>query len=205
MTIPDLRNVRIDSERIYLREFLEADVDAMLDMHADAALARYQPTGVFDRAKVEGLLSQILDDASASPRTEYKLAAIWRETDQLVGMGRLGIDRDGRHRSAEIGGVAHPAWWGTGGSLIGSRLMLHLAFDSLKLHRVWAHLHRDNEAATMLAARVGFQREGVLRDHVLVGGEWWDAAVYSILETEWRPGKRPYLVAATADADRLPA
>ncbi|GAA1197158.1 hypothetical protein GCM10009675_10450 [Prauserella alba] len=63
--------------------------------------------------------------------------------------------------------------------------MLELAFGALRRHRVSAAVGPDNEASHAVVRRVGFTREGLLRDHVFTNGAWRDSVLYSILAGEW--------------------
>ncbi|WP_182450800.1 GNAT family N-acetyltransferase [Streptacidiphilus sp. P02-A3a] len=64
------------------------------------------------------------------------------------------------------------------------RLGLALAFEDLELHRVWAARAPLNTASDKTLLAAGFQREGVIREHVHIRGAWRDSPVYGILESE---------------------
>ena len=64
-------------------------------------------------------------------------------------------------------------------------LLAHL-FVGLKLHRVWFTIRANNERAMRSAERVGFVREGVLREHDQLEGQLVDVAVYGMLRREWK-------------------
>lgn len=67
--------------------------------------------------------------------------------------------------------------------------MLEFAFTNLELHRVTAAIGPDNHASLRVVDRLGFKREGVLRDHVFTNGSWRDSVLYSILSGEWAEGR----------------
>ena len=78
-------------------------------------------------------------------------------------------------------------------------LGLDRAFGDLGLHKVWAEVMADNDAALKILADVGFRREGYLRGHVLSGGKPRDVVQLGILDEEWRrlaPAARQRLVEA---------
>ena len=66
-----------------------------------------------------------------------------------------------------------------------SRLLLHYAFDSLGLNRVYLFTEVRNIAAQKLFERVGFKQEGVIRQDILSHGKFVDRFAYGLLREEW--------------------
>lgn len=52
--------------------------------------------------------------------------------------------------------------------------LLGFAFETLGLHRIEATYDPSNQRSTRLLQRLGFEVEGRLRAHLLIGGEWRD-------------------------------
>ena len=69
-------------------------------------------------------------------------------------------------------------------------LMLCEAFDRLKYRRVEWKCDSLNEQSRSAALRLGFQFEGVFRQHMIVKGRNRDTAWYSILDNEWADLKK---------------
>ena len=64
-------------------------------------------------------------------------------------------------------------------------LGLDQAFGVLSLHKVFAEVMADNDAAMKVQIGVGFRREGYLRGHVLKDGTPRDVVMLGILAKEW--------------------
>jgi len=64
-------------------------------------------------------------------------------------------------------------------------LGLDQAFGGLGLHKVWAEVMADNDAAMKVQTGAGFRREGYLRGHVLKDGAPRDVVMLGILAEEW--------------------
>ena len=62
------------------------------------------------------------------------------------------------------------------------------AFGELGLHRLEADIDPRNAASARSLARLGFRKEGTLRERWIVAGEVSDSDLYGLLGTEWRPG-----------------
>ena len=65
------------------------------------------------------------------------------------------------------------------------KLIKSLAFKSLGLNKLTteAYAHRSHHVAAIESA--GFTREGILREHAKVDGEWVDAVLSSCLQSEY--------------------
>lgn len=64
-------------------------------------------------------------------------------------------------------------------------LGLDQAFGTLGLHKVYAEVMADNDAAMKVQTGAGFRREGYLRGHVLKDGAPRDVVMLGILAEEW--------------------
>jgi len=69
--------------------------------------------------------------------------------------------------------------------------MLHYLFDEQRLHRVVIQCATGNHRSCAIPQRLGFSREGVLRQAERIGDRWLDLVTWSLLEDEWRRGAAP--------------
>ncbi|MDP1632099.1 MAG: UDP-4-amino-4,6-dideoxy-N-acetyl-beta-L-altrosamine N-acetyltransferase [Caulobacter sp.] len=74
---------------------------------------------------------------------------------------------------------------GRGAGRAAQVLGLDRAFGDLGLHKVWAEVMADNDAAMKVQIAAGFRREGYLRGHVLKDGAPRDVVMLGILAEEW--------------------
>ena len=65
------------------------------------------------------------------------------------------------------------------------RTALHFAFRELRLHKLSGEVLAHNDASLRFHEKLGFRREGVLRQHRLVNGEWQDYICFGLLAREW--------------------
>jgi ribosomal-protein-alanine N-acetyltransferase len=86
--------------------------------------------------------------------------------DTLIGSAGF-YDWDRRVGSAEMGYDLRPAFWGRGVMTEAATAILDHGFDGMGLNRVQVLVMPRNERSLGLAGRLGFVREGVLRDHGL--------------------------------------
>ncbi|HDR4537821.1 TPA: GNAT family N-acetyltransferase [Bacillus cereus] len=109
------------------------------------------------------------------------------ETSDAIGHISLG-QIDNINKSARIGKVLVGNTKMRGHS-IGKHMMkavLHIAFDELKLHRVNLGVYDFNTSAISCYEKIGFIKEGLLRDSKRVGETYWNLWEMSMLEYEWK-------------------
>ena len=64
--------------------------------------------------------------------------------------------------------------------------VLQVAFEELGMHRVSMRIAVGNTGSEKVAQKLGFTREGLLREELLVAGQWLDHSVWGLLEPEYR-------------------
>ena len=80
------------------------------------------------------------------------------------------------------------ASWGQGYATEAARALLDWAFGTFDLNRVQAETDTRNLASARVLEKLGFVREGTLREDCVVEGVVSDSWVYGLLRREWPPG-----------------
>lgn len=175
----------LTTARLRLRPLVEADADDLLAYRSLPEVCRYVPFEPMDRAAVAASLAgRWANRAITAERQGLILGAELAEIGRVVGDVNLWV-LSAEHRGGEIGWVFNPAHAGRGYATEAAHAVLHLAFDGLGLHRVVARVDARNEASLRLADRLGFRREGRLRDNEWFKGQWTDEIDFGVLEDEW--------------------
>lgn len=182
------RAVRADlpeltAERVRLRGFRADDLDDFYAVHADPEVMRYWSFPAWtQRSQAHARFASAM--AGRDPDKLLCWAIAERSDDRLIGGVTLfAIDRaQGR---AEIGYALRSDRWGRGLAREALPLALAHAFDTLGLRRIEADIDPRNAASCTLAERMGFMREGVLRERWRVAGELQDSALYGLLARDW--------------------
>lgn len=111
---------------------------------------------------------------------------IHSQTGDLVGVINLNDIIRGAFQSASLGYYAFQPLAGRGLMTEALRLVLHQAFDTLKLHRVEANIQPGNHASLALVRKCGFVCEGTSRRLLKVRGRWRDHQRWALLAEEFR-------------------
>lgn len=69
-------------------------------------------------------------------------------------------------------------------------LLIDRVFDQTDLHRLLASVTAGHEASIGVLRKLGFEREGCLREHYLIQGQFVDRLLFGLLRREWRNNSR---------------
>jgi len=64
------------------------------------------------------------------------------------------------------------------------RVLLEYGFDELNLHKIWTEIYDFDDKKNNLYKKVGFKRDGVLRDQYFYNGTWSNSLILSLINTE---------------------
>jgi RimJ/RimL family protein N-acetyltransferase len=179
----------LHTDRLRLRPFDEADADDLFALHSDGRVLRYWDSPPWtDRGRADRFLAACRQMAAEG--TGARLA-VERVLDGTF-IGWCGVTRwDPDHRSASLGYCFNEAAWGHGYATETARALLHWAYGAWDLNRVQAEADTRNVASARVLEKLGFVREGTLREDCVVRGEVSDSWVYGLLRREWRPPSEP--------------
>src|SRR5215207_1194559 len=173
----------IKGEKIILRPYRLSDLEPLLE-------GANEPTGhkltgtqtTFTRDDVERYLQRQIaaDDDS---RASFMIAL----PDDSRPVGEVVINQiDHVNNNANIRiAIFSPQDYGGGYGSEAMRLMVDYGFRTLKLHRIELDVFTFNPRAVHVYEKIGFKREGLLREVMFYDGEYHDAIIMSILEREW--------------------
>jgi RimJ/RimL family protein N-acetyltransferase len=91
--------------------------------------------------------------------------------------------------TAEWGFAIGSPFWGTGVFEQGAALTLQFAFETLGVHRLEARAALKNGRGNGALQKLGAIQEGVLRKSFLRNGQYFDQALYTILDSDWRAAR----------------
>jgi len=175
----------LHTARLRLRPFTEADADSLFALHSNAYVLRYWDSPPW----------------TEHTRAEQFIAACRQIADEGTG-ARLAIDRvsdtafigwcsltswNPVFRSARLGYCLTDDAWGHGYATEAASALLQWAFDALDLNRVQAEADTRNAASARVLEKLGFVREGTLREDCVVNGDVSDSWVFGLLAREFSP------------------
>jgi RimJ/RimL family protein N-acetyltransferase len=175
----------LNTDRLRLRPFDDADADALYALHSNAYVLRYwdsPPWSERSRAAQFVAKSRTMADEETGARL-----AIDRSSDgEFIGWCSLS-QWNPDYRSASLGYCFTEASWGHGYATEAARAVLQWAFDTLDLNRVQAEADTRNRPSARVLEKLGFVHEGTLREDCIVDGDVSDSWIYGLLRRDWPP------------------
>ncbi|WP_285471064.1 GNAT family protein [Actinoplanes sp. NBRC 101535] len=179
----------LGTERLVLRRFRASDATALAAYRSDPDVARYQTWDApFPPTKAE---TAVRNFAASSPdRAGYFQYAVEHVADEVL-IGDVYVRLHDNLKQAEIGFTMAPAYQGKGLATEAVRAVLDRLFRVQGLHKVTGECDARNERSAALLQRVGFRREGLLRQQTFLKGEWTDDLIFGLLAEEFLAGYAP--------------
>ncbi|WP_346838596.1 GNAT family N-acetyltransferase [Microbulbifer sp. SAOS-129_SWC] len=182
----------LDGDGLQLRWLTEADLPALMSIFSNPEVMRFMAREpLTSPAAAEEFLLSIQQGFLSGNLYQWGI----ERAGVIIGTCTLaGIDRGNRH--AEIGFALGREYWGQGLILRALPAVIEFAFTRLQLHRIGADADPRNAASIRVLEKLGFQREGLLRECYFHMGEIQDAALLGLLQRDWV--QSPYASVASA-------
>lgn len=116
----------------------------------------------------------------------YRWGMRLKDTQDIIGsIGFYSWDKE--HDKAKMGYDLRPEYWGRGLMREALERTIQFGFDVMKLNRIEISVLATNSRSIGLVSRLGFVREGVMREFSKIDGAYVDEHVFSMLRRDW-PG-----------------
>lgn len=158
-----------------LRKLEEKDIPFMLEWMHDPTINCYfrYPFADMTLEKAKDFIKQSFDETNQH-------FAITDNTDEYLGTVSLKNISKTNH-NAEYAIVTRKKVHGIGVAQKATSQILHYAFDTLALHRVYLNVLSENIAARKLYEKCGFCMEGEAKDAVCIDGSYQNLIWYAII------------------------
>jgi ribosomal-protein-alanine N-acetyltransferase len=88
--------------------------------------------------------------------------------------------------TAEIGYAVNEGMHSRGIATAAIRKALDLIFEKTELRKIIAIVHDENLASIRVLEKLGFLKEGLLREHFIINGKPVNEIAFGLLRREWR-------------------
>jgi [ribosomal protein S5]-alanine N-acetyltransferase len=174
----------IETPRLLLRSITFDDVDEVFAVFSDPQVMRYWSTLPLENKEAAVKLVEEIQSGFELQQL-LKWGIVLPSENRLIGTVTL-FHPDFANFRAELGYALGRNYWGRGYMGETLRAVLDYAFNTLHFHRIEADVDPRNTASLRTLERLGFQREGYLRERWHVGGETQDSVFYGLLKPEWQ-------------------
>ena len=176
----------LETPRLILRPFQDADVETFAAYRSDPEVARYQSwEPPFTLQHAAAFIDEMKHAQPGTIGAWYQFAVERKQPAGIIGDCVFHILRNDAHQ-AEIGFSFARQYQGQGYATEAVTRLLDYLFGELALHRVTAICGAENIASAKLLERVGMRREGHFVDNIFFKGVWGSEYSYAILNGEWK-------------------
>jgi RimJ/RimL family protein N-acetyltransferase len=178
------------TDRLVLRRFGAQDAARFSAYRSEPEVARYQSwEAPYPLERAEAFIGWLSGRHPDEPGEWYQVAIAERSAPGAL-VGDCGFRaRVEDPAVVDVGFTLSPAAQGRGFATEAIGELLRYLFEERVKHKVCADCDTRNDGSWRLLERLGFQREGTLRQSYREGPQWADEFLYGLLVQDWR-GRR---------------
>lgn len=180
MALADYINSKptIETDRLILRPKIAADVPALKEWLPDKSIYTYWRKGPSKAEKNPELLFV----KKEKPTKSFHLGIAQKDSNKVIGdIWVYLIEND---RMASIAIRLSKEFYGNGYGTESLIAMTKFCFENTELQRIWAEVDVRNIASCRILEKVGYMREGFIRQGKMVN-TWCDYFIYGILSSDF--------------------
>jgi RimJ/RimL family protein N-acetyltransferase len=179
--------VTLDSERLELRPHTPQNFERLHRWKSDTEILELSDDSV--EPATEEQSRRALERWMQEREGIIHFAIHRKDTGEFIGFLHIALIEP-LHRRCKIGIViGEKELWGQGYGTEALRTAVDYCFTTLNMNRIGAETYATNPRSFRMLERVGFMREGVLRESVFKGG-FVDEYQYGLLRRDWEKTRR---------------
>ena len=173
----------IEGEKLYLRELKKEDLRGnMFNWANDPKVTHYMFMGL--RPNSIEVMEEDFDKLIRSEK-DIVFSIVDVKSDAHIGnVGLYTINWVARTAEYRIV-IGEKDFWSKGYGAEAAKLILDYGFNKLNLNKIWLGVNSEHKAAVKSYEKVGFIKEGVLRQEIYRNSRYYDATRMSILRKEF--------------------
>ncbi|MGQ0849146.1 MAG: GNAT family N-acetyltransferase [Actinomycetota bacterium] len=179
---------RFETERLVLRRFSRRDVSALTEAVQASlpALNEWLPWAHpgYRREDASLYVRDSLEAWKEGRAYDWAIRLIGNPRRHIGNISTWPVSR--LTRTGEIGYWIRTDETGKGMAAEATGAVVRLGFDELGFHKLVLRVAIGNLASERVAEKLGFAREGVLREELLIRGRWVDHTLFSLLDREYQ-------------------
>lgn len=172
---------------IELEYFEKADFQQLINWIDSREFLLQWSGNTFKYPLTKEQLEKYIKDANYESSNKLVFKIRNKNTNKTIGhIAILNIDKN--NRVARIGAVliGDEEFRGKGFGQKAIKEVLKVVFKDLKLHKASLGVFDFNKSALKCYENIGFKKDGLIRDSLKNGNEYWNLWEMSILEEEWK-------------------
>ncbi|MGH3729035.1 MAG: GNAT family N-acetyltransferase [Micromonosporaceae bacterium] len=178
----------LETDRLLLRRFTDADLDNLVDLDSDPEVMRYLTGG--KPTSREKITSRVLPRFIDHPDQFW--AAVDKASGEFLGWFALSVEPGDDPGDVELGYRLRRFAWGSGYATEGSRALVDHAFAKLGVSRVYAETMYVNTGSRRVMEKSGLRYVRTFHQHFKnpIPGTEHGEVEYELRRSDWRPDSR---------------
>ena len=170
----------LETDRLLLREIIPEDAKEIYEVRSDEEAMKYFGHNVYTSfAEADEMIMSVINGFKNKEGIRWGITL--KGSDKLIGSG--GIWRlMKQHLRGEIGYDLSPKYWKKGIMTEALTEIIRFSFDNMNLHSIEANLDPDNAASVRLLEKLGFEKEGHLKESYCLNNAFTDTGIYSLIK-----------------------
>jgi ribosomal-protein-alanine N-acetyltransferase len=181
--MPLERPTPIETARLRVRLVEETDLADLFAVNGDPEVTRFLPYATWESPASGNAWYKRMMDLQATD-TALQFVVVRKDLEKAIGTC-LVFRHDEPSARAELGFVLGRAHWGAGYMTEALTALIDCAFENMGMRRLEAEVNPRNIASGQLLRRLGFVREGLLRQRWVSKGTAHDVETYGLLHDDW--------------------
>ncbi len=178
----------LETERLLIRPLVESDADSLYSVYSNPDTMKYWSTLPWSELnEAKELIQKDIEALRAG--LHLRLGIETKNKNALIGTCSL-FSFNEQCKRAEIGYILARKFWGQGFMKETLTALIDYAFNNLLLHRIEADVDPRNISSAKILNRLGFCKEGHLRERWIVNEAILDSDLFGLLRSEWLQSKK---------------
>jgi [ribosomal protein S5]-alanine N-acetyltransferase len=174
----------LTTQRLSLRWLTMQDAPALFAIFGDKQTARYLSMPAWaDMSKAQESIERDIREHQTGD--SLRLGVVLNATTALIGTCQI-FKVHTASRRAECGYSIAREHWQQGYAYEAMHSFIDYCFNTLQLNRLEADIDPANAASFKLLQKLGFKKEGELRERWIVSGARSDSWIFGLLASQWQ-------------------
>ena len=177
--IQSINSLNIESDRLILKKFSEADIEINIQHESDHEVMKY----IRDPLTPEEIRKKTLEVAehwSGAEEAWVLIGLRLKPTKEYIGMVCFRYESI-ENNTIEMGWRLHTDYHGVGYATEAAKTFLDYIQQEIKPHKVVAYCVAENTGSSNIMTKLGMQQEARLREFSKLGGKWFDEDIYGLI------------------------
>lgn len=182
----------LETNRLLLRKIIYDDVSDIFEYLSNDLVTKY--LGKESLTSIKNTY-EVIDkiEKNYSEGRGIRWGIVHKKENKLIGtIGYDGIQI--KNKRADIGYDINSNYWRQGYATEAINEVISFGFSRLCLSRIGAVVFPDNKASLSLLEKVGFTKEGLLREYIIQNNIAKDTVVLSLLKNEYQKNRNDFYI-----------